>query len=105
MGAFSFDTSCATRDDDGYAAMADAGGNEPAVGDNAGQHDTPAAGASNSDGSVSVGIDHVSHERENGDERDATGVSAGYKLASGVDWKSPIIGTKDDTRNTEGTVS
>ena len=74
------------------------------VEDESGQSDTWAVGISYSDGPMSVSIDHVSHERENGDERTATGLSAGYKLAPGVDWKSSIIAVEDDTKMSEGTV-
>ena len=104
MGAFTLGASYATRDDGGFMAMADANGNESAVEDKSGQSDTWAMGVSYSDGPMTVSVDHVSHERENGDERNATGVSAGYKLAPGVDWKSSIIGIEDDTKNSEGTV-
>ena len=75
-----------------------------AVEDEAGQSDTYAVGISYSDGPMSISVDHMSHERENGDERTATGFSAGYKLAPGVDWKSSIIGIEDDTKNSEGTI-
>ncbi len=75
-----------------------------AVEDESGQSDTWAVGIAYSDGPMSVSIDHVSHERENGDERTATGLSAGYKLAPGVDWKSSIIAVEDDTKMSEGTV-
>ena len=74
------------------------------VEDESGQSDTFAVGISYSDGPMSVSIDHVSHERENGDERTATGLSAGYKLAPGVDWKSSIFAVEDDTKMSEGTV-
>ena len=67
------------------------------VEDESGQSDTWAVGISYSDGPMTVSIDHVSHERENGDERTATGISAGYKLAPGVDWKTSIISIEDDT--------
>ena len=106
MGAFNLGVSYATRDDGGFVAM-DAGngdGSEMAVENKAGQHDTWAVGVSYSDGPMTFSVDHVNHERENGDERTATGVSAGYKLAPGVDWKSSIIGIEDDTKNSEGTV-
>jgi len=75
-----------------------------AVEDESQESDTWAVGISYSDGPMSVSIDHVSHERENGDERTATGVSAGYKLAPGVDWKSSIFAVEDDTKMSEGTV-
>ncbi len=78
------------------------------VEDESKQSDTWAVGISYSDGPMSVSIDHMSHERENGDERTATGLSAGYKLAPGVDWKSSIIAIEDDTANkgagSEGTI-
>ncbi len=78
------------------------------VEDESGQSDTWAVGITYSDGPMSISIDHMSHERENGDERTATGFSAGYKLAPGVDWKSSIIGIEDDTANkgagSEGTI-
>ena len=74
------------------------------VEDESGQSDTWAVGITYSDGPMTVSIDHMSHERENGDERTATGLSAGYKLAPGVDWKSSIIGIEDDTKNSEGTI-
>ena len=74
------------------------------VEDESGQSDTWAVGISYSDGPMSISIDHMSHERENGDERTATGLSAGYKLAPGVDWKSSIIGIEDDTKMSEGTI-
>ena len=75
-----------------------------AVEDESKQSDTWAVGISYSDGPMSVSVDHVSHERENGDERTATGLSAGYKLAPGVDWKSSIFAVEDDTNGAEGTV-
>ena len=68
------------------------------------QSDTWAVGITYSDGPMSVSVDHVSHERENGDERTASGVSAGYKLAPGVDWKTSIIGVEDDTTGAAGTI-
>ena len=74
------------------------------VEDESGQSDTWAVGITYSDGPMSVSVDHVSHERENGDERTASGVSAGYKLAPGVDWKTSIIGIEDDTKMSEGTI-
>ncbi len=74
------------------------------VEDESGQSDTWAVGITYSDGPMSISIDHMSHERENGDERTATGLSAGYKLAPGVDWKSSIIGIDDDTKMSEGTI-
>ena len=70
----------------------------------AGQWDVWAVGIGYTDGPMSVSIDHVSHERENGDERVATGLSAGYTLAPGVDWKSSIFTVEDDTKDAEGTV-
>lgn len=85
-------------------ADADANARHMIVEDESGQSDTWAVGISYSDGPMTVSIDHVSHERENGDERTATGFSAGYKLAPGVDWKSSIIGIEDDTKDSEGTI-
>ena len=118
MGAFSFGASYATRDDGGYVLQCLDSSDEvvacgelqtdgsyngagvdsiKAVENEAQESDTWAVGITYSDGPMSVSIDHVSHERENGDERTATGVSAGYKLAPGVDWKTSIIAVEDDT--------
>ena len=73
------------------------------VEDESGQSDTWAVGIGYTDGPMSVSIGHMSHERENGDERTATMVSAGYKLAPGVDWKTSIFTAEDDTNGAEGT--
>ena len=51
--------SYATRDDGGFVAMADDAGNESAVEDKAGQHDTWAVGVSYSDGPMTVSVDHM----------------------------------------------
>ena len=132
MSGFTFGASYATRDDgvymlqclsaadevvacgdvnadgsfpgDGTTAVGSDEGDVSAVEDESKQSDTWAVGISYSDGPMSVSIDHVSHERENGDERTATGLSAGYKLAPGVDWKSSIFAVEDDTNGAEGTV-
>ncbi len=74
-----------------------------AVEDKSGQSDTWAIGIGYTDGPMSVSVGHMTHERENGDERSATMVSAGYKLAPGVSWKSSIFGVEDDTNGAEGT--
>ena len=72
------------------------------VEDESGQHDTWAVGISYSDGPMSVSIGHVVREREDGIERTATMMSAGYKLAPGVDWKTSVFGVDDDAGG-EGT--
>ena len=69
------------------------------VEDESGQHDTFAVGIMYTDGPMSVSIGHMSREAENGDERTATMVSAGYKLAPGVDWKTSLFSVEDDTWN------
>ncbi len=73
------------------------------VDDESGQHDTFAVGIMYTDGPMSVSVGHMSREAENGDERTATMVSAGYKLAPGVSWKTSLFGVEDDTKGTEGT--
>ena len=73
------------------------------VEDKSGQHDTFAVGISYSDGPMSVSIGHMVRDAENGDERTATMVSAGYKLAPGVDWKTSIFSVEDTGKMTEGT--
>ena len=74
-----------------------------AIEDESGQHDTWAVGIGYTDGPMSVSIGHMTREREDGEERTATMVSAGYKLAPGVDWKSSIFGVEDTAAGTEGT--
>jgi len=74
-----------------------------AVEDKSGQHDTFAVGISYSDGPMSVSIGHMVRDREDGKERSATMVSAGYKLAPGVDWKTSIFSVDDTGAGTEGT--
>ncbi len=74
-----------------------------AVEDKSGQHDTFAIGIGYTDGPMSVSIGHMVRDAENGDERTATMVSAGYKLAPGVDWKTSIFGVEDTAKGTEGT--
>ena len=73
------------------------------VEDESGQHDTWAVGIGYSDGPLSLSIGHMSRASENGDERTGTEVSAGYKLAPGVSWKTSIFGVEDDTSGAEGT--
>ena len=103
MGAFSFGVSYATRDDGGFMAAdkADEAG-EMAVEDGSGQHDTVAVGLGYTDGPMSLSIGHMNRDAENGDERTATMVSMGYKLAPGVSWKTSLFGVEDDTKGTEG---
>ena len=74
-----------------------------AVEDESGQHDTFAVGIGYSDGPLSLSVGLMSRESENGDERNATEVSAGYKLAPGVSWKTSIFAVEDDTSGAEGT--
>ncbi len=99
-----FDGSMGTADAETAAADSAVNAKHMFVEDESGQSDTWAVGITYSDGPMSISIDHMSHERENGDERTATGLSAGYKLAPGVDWKSSIIGIEDDTKMSEGTI-
>ena len=68
-----------------------------AIEDESGQSDTWAVGITYSDGPMTLSVDHVLYEREDGAERTATGLSAGYKLAPGVDWKTSIFAVEDDT--------
>ena len=74
-----------------------------AVEDKSGQHDTFAVGIGYSDGPMSVSIGHMVRDAEDGTERSATMVSAGYKLAPGVDWKTSIFSVDDTGKMTEGT--
>ena len=67
-----------------------------AVEDESGQHDTIAIGISYSDGPMTVSVGHMSRDREDGMERTATMVSAGYKLAPGVSWKTSLFGVEED---------
>ena len=67
------------------------------VEDESGQHDTWAIAIGYSDGPLSLSLGHVTREREDGNERTATMVSAGYVLAPGVAWKTSIFGVEDDT--------
>ena len=73
------------------------------VEDKSGQHDTFAVGIGYSDGPMSVSIGHMVRDVEDGTERTATMVSAGYKLAPGVDWKTSIFSVEDTGKGTEGT--
>ena len=98
MGAFSLGISYATRDDGGYVAS----GNS-VVEDGSGQHDTVAVGIGYSDGPMSLSVGHMTRDAENGQERNATMASLGYKLAPGVSWKSSVFGVEDDTSGKEGT--
>ena len=131
MGAFTFGASYATRDNGGYVAQCLDSDDEAvacgtagedgvfpgdvesvtAVGDESGQSDTWAVGIGYTDGPLSLSVGHVTHEQESGGERSATMVSAGYKLAPGVSWKTSIFGVEDTTTHTavtggnnEGTV-
>ena len=99
MGAFSLGVSYAMRDDGGFMAASDGG----FVEDKSGQHDTVAVGVRYSDGPMSLSVGHMNRDAENGDERTATMVSGGYKLAQGVWWKASIFGVEDDTSGAEGT--
>ena len=99
MGAFTFGVSYATQDNGGYVEN-DAG---MAVESKADEQDTVAAGIGYSDGAVSMSVGYMSREQEDGKERNATEVSAGYKLAPGVSWKTSIFGVEDDTSGAEGT--
>ncbi len=74
-----------------------------AVEDESKQHDTFAVGIGYTDGPLSVSLGHMVRDAENGDERTATMVSAGYKLAPGVSWKTSLFSVEDDTKMTEGT--
>ena len=98
MGAFSLGLSYATRDDGGFVASGN-GFTE----DGSGQHDTVAAGLSYTDGPMSVSIDYMNRDAENGDERTGTMVSMGYKLAPGVSWKTSLFGVDDTGSGAEGT--
>ena len=72
------------------------------VNDDSMEHDTWAIGVGYSDGPVSVSVGHMVRELESGEERTATEVSAGYKLAPGVSWKSSIFAVEDTEHGTEG---
>ena len=87
-----------------YPAEDGTGGNIEArwIEDGSGQSDTWALGIGYADGPLSLSVGHMTHERENGDERSATMVSAGYNLAPGVSWKTSIFGVTDDTSGKEG---
>ena len=74
-----------------------------AVEDESGQHDTWAIGIGYTDGPMSVSVGHMTREQEDGVERTATMVSAGYKLAPGVAWKTSIFGVEDTGSGAEGT--
>ena len=65
------------------------------VEDESGQHDSWAVGIGYTDGPLSLSIGHMTREQEDGAERTATEVSAGYKLAPGVAWKSSIFAVED----------
>ena len=73
------------------------------VEDMSGNHDTFAVGIGYSDGPMSVSIGHMVRDVDDGNERTATMVSAGYKLAPGVDWKTSIFSVEDTGKGTEGT--
>ena len=72
------------------------------VKDDSTAHDTWAVGIGYSDGPVSVSVGHMVRELDSGEERTATEVSAGYKLAPGVSWKSSIFAVEDTEHGTEG---
>ena len=67
------------------------------VEDESAQQDTFAVGISYSDGPMTVSVGHMVREQEDGVERTASMVSAGYKLAPGVDWKTSIFSVDDDS--------
>ena len=73
------------------------------VEDESGQHDSWAVGIGYTDGPLSLSIGHMTREQEDGAERTATEVSAGYKLAPGVAWKTSIFSVEDTGKDTEGT--
>lgn len=73
------------------------------VNDDSMEHDTWAIGVGYSDGPTSVSVGHMSRELGSGEERTATELSAGYKLAPGVSWKSSIFVVEDTEEGTEGT--
>ena len=72
------------------------------VNDDSTEHDTWAIGVGYSDGPMSVSIGHMNRELGSGEERTATEVSAGYKLAPGVSWKTSIFSVEDTEHGTEG---
>lgn len=65
------------------------------VEDKSGKHDTWAIGIGYTDGPTSVSVGYMSREQDDGVERTATELSAGYKLAPGVSWKSSIFVVED----------
>ena len=69
------------------------------VEDDSTKHDSWAIGIGYADGPVSVSIGHMTREQDDGVERTATMVSAGYKLAPGVSWKTSIFGVEDTSKD------
>ena len=67
------------------------------TGDPADQWSVFGASVSYSEGPVSLSLGHQSHETEADTARTATMLSAAYKLAPGVAWKSSIFQVDDDT--------
>ena len=100
--ALVFDGSKGASGADAVAGASDINARHMIVEDESGNHDTWAVGIMYTDGPMTVSVGHMTREQEDGVERTATMVSAGYKLAPGVDWKSSIF-TVDDDSGAEGT--
>ena len=98
-GETSIQAADGTEADDGEATNA----THMFVNDDSTAHDTWAVGIGYSDGPVSVSVGHMVRELDSGEERTASEVSAGYKLAPGVSWKSSIFVVEDTEHGTEGT--
>ncbi len=90
-------------DDAAVRAVATTNAMHKFVNDPSAEHDTWAVGISYTDGPMSVSVGHMVRELESGDERTATEVSAGYKMAPGVSWKTSIFAVEDTEHGTEGT--
>ena len=69
------------------------------VEDGSTKHDTWAIGIGYTEGPMSVSVGHMVREQDDGVERTATELSAGYVLAPGVSWKSSIFVVEDTASN------
>ncbi len=78
MGAFSFDVAYATADD----------GMDT---DSSADVDVMAAGMMYSDGPMAVSLSHTASDADDGTEQAGTMLSASYKLAPGIAWRSTLF--------------
>ena len=70
---------------------------ETVVEDGSKDFDVWGASVTYTDGPMAVSLAHMTHEADDGGERNATMVSGSYSLAPGVDWKTSVFGVEDTT--------